>query len=179
MTNPGDLRKLVSKVNSSPRGLQDLLGNVNQGINPHELDHRISPVVDLYPHWSVNRLLAEFKTEEIAGTVGQGTNIEVPEGELWQVVAAECAYENSSSQMDDTSLSVGVLDPSLAKMVSFYTDWTLNAPGTAGTYQVVGGPFPDRFILSGGWNIRGQVNGSNQAVARTMNVKCLYIKLTE
>lgn len=168
----------LSKVNTPPIGLQNLLGNVNQGVNPHELDQIITPSVDLYPHWATNKIRAAFETAEVAGAVGQGLGISVPEGELWQVIAAECAYETVSATTD-TSISVGVMDPTLTTMVSFYTIEFLNVPGLTGDYQVVGGPFPDRFILGGGWSIRGQVNGSTVATVRTMNVKLLYVKLSE
>ena len=178
MTNPKDLRKTASKVNTTPKGLQDLLGNVNQGTNPHELDHKISPIVDLYRFWTVNKVLAKFATAEVAGTVGQGLSVPVPEGELWQIVAASCAFELGGTN-DETMISVGILDSTLTTMISFYQSILPSNLGTATNYQVAGGVFPDSLILSGGWNIRGQVDCSILATARTMTLQILYKKLTE
>ena len=178
MTNPRDLQKLVSKVNSSPRGLQDLLGNVNQGINPHELDHKISPTVDLYPFWSSNKILATQVNGDIAGTVGQYVAVPVPEGELWQVIAASAHYDTIAAT-DDTHISVGVLAQNLSQFVSFHDNVILNSPGAAGSHTVAGGSFGDRFVLSGGWNIAGLVNGSSVGTVREMSVVVLYVKLTE
>lgn len=181
MTNIRDKLIYLSKVNTPPVGLQNLLGNVNQGVNPHELDHKITPVVDLYPHWAVNKLKTELSFGEVAGTSGEGLTINVPDGELWQVVAASAHYENVSAGNDDTNIGIGIADSSDAvTTIVSVNSFGVNSPGAVGQFgSVAGCAFPDRFILSSGWGIRGEVISSSQAGVRTMYVKVVYVKLTE
>lgn len=84
MTSPRDKRLTKSKVNQPPRGLQSLLGNVNQGVNPHELNHVIQPTTDLLPFWSVDKQKSESKITVVSTVLG-GSTIVVPDGKLWRV----------------------------------------------------------------------------------------------
>jgi len=174
MSGPGD-KLLLSKVNAVPRGLQDFLGNVNQGINPQQLDPLVSPSVDLFPFYQVDNLRARLEVDTgVPGALGFGVDVEVPEGEIWQVIAASASYKTIGAGTDDTSISVGIYDPSLTVMTAIYTAAETNVVGSVGANQTVGGPFPDRLFLSSGWRVRGQVNGTNQVTPRQMTLQFIY-----
>lgn len=74
----------MSRINRVPRGLQDLLGNINQGENPDELLEGVRAGFDIQPLWLLERL----RTRRVTGT--NPTNftqyqITVPTNELWLV----------------------------------------------------------------------------------------------
>ena len=175
MTRPADKNRIVSKVNTTPRALQSLLGNVNQGINPHELDHRISPNVDLYPHWAANSLRSILNSQSIAGTVGQGITEVVPDGETWQVIAASVTKVKASTTTE-YDLAIQLIDPSQAAGCSIFSR-QLKPYGITAGIPAVGGLMPDRFLLPSGWGIRGQVMESNNNPNTTMTLRIIYILL--
>jgi len=179
MTRPFDKRMRVSKVNAPPRGLQNLLGNVNQGINPHELDQKISPVVDLYPHWAVDRIKQALESGNVAGTVGQGLQIIVPEGELWQPIGLSLTYATTAAT-NDLGISVGIFEPSQQTMTRTGNQvWTQNIGGAVGNRITASSNFAQRFVLSGGWGVRGEVDASDVVTARAMVLSLTYISLKD
>ena len=179
MTRPQDKRIFLSKVNTPPVGLQDLLGNVNQGVNPHDLDHKISPGVDLYPHYTSNRLEIATASAEVAGITGQGVGIPIPEGQIWQPIALSAEYELQGTNADDTQFSVGVQRLGTGYYVPFHTSFDLNYPGTAGDFGVACGPTGQRFFVSGGWQFWAQVDAAVQTDVRTMTINVFYARLTD
>lgn len=177
MTSPRDKRQTASKVNATPIGLQSLLGNVNQGVNPHELNHEIQPIVDLLPFWSSRRLIKESDTQSLSIVHGQGINLTVPEGELWLPIAAHFECGNFATATDDISLTVGIVPPLNVGMVSFNSTDVLNNPGSAGSTARACIAFPQAFILSGGWSVRGEINGASNTTARNCTLETLYVKM--
>lgn len=165
---------LISKVNTPPRALQFLLGNVNQGINPHDLDGVVQPIVDLYPHYTTAQLRQEISSASIAGTVGQGLTILVPEGEVWQVVAC--------SVMKDVAFTgtwqrimIGIQDPRLAAPCWIAVDEG-TTPGISLGRSAAAIALPDRFLLPPGWGIRGEVGAATSNNNTTMTVNVTYVR---
>lgn len=176
MTNPRDKSTLVSKVNATPIGLQNLLGNVNQGINPHELDHKISPTVDLFPFWSQQKTRFATETGSVAGTIGQGIEIEVPEGELWVPLAMEGAFPVAGVG-NEIAISVGILPEITGNMVAVASVYQ---NGVAANGRVVASiAFPNRFIMSGGQAFGCQVDQATSTLAQTMSLEVMYVRLND
>ena len=77
----------MSRINTPPIGLQDLLGSKNFGDNPSDLLEQVRPVVDLLPFWGTQKL--KFAAES-ATTAGAGSVVEldVPENENWAILSA-------------------------------------------------------------------------------------------
>ena len=177
MTNPRDKRLLISKVNASPKGLQSLLGNVNQGVNPHELDHVVSPGVDLYPHWAADKTLVKSETTSVVPSPGNGMTITVPEGEIWQPIAIGGVV--SMLIAVEYAFSVGILNPASLTHTTVASAVTDQAAVATNNQLRAGYVFPNRFFLSGGWGIRFQYNWSTSVAARSITLNVLYVKITE
>lgn len=170
----------VSRINTPPKGLQNLLGNINQGINPSNLSQEVYGVTDLYPHWTANKLDVAFATAEVAGVTGQGVGIAIPEGEIWQPLALSMEYELVGTNADDTGISVGIQKLGTGYYVAlFRSDQAVNAVGAAGEFQIACGPLTERFYLDGRWQFWAQVDGAAQSNVRTMTIQVLYAKLSD
>lgn len=79
----------MSKINSPPLGLQDLLGSQNFGDNPDELARTVFGGVDLIPFLGSSRLSYARATESNTLTIGGGiAPLTVPEGEAWYLLGA-------------------------------------------------------------------------------------------
>ena len=72
----------MSKINRVPRGLQDILGNTAQGVNPAELRQEVMPSLDMLPLWLVEKTEWTRFVGSFAATFQQNT-IQVPAGEMW------------------------------------------------------------------------------------------------
>ena len=179
MTNPRDLRKLVSKVNTTPKGLQSLLGNVNQGINPHELNHLVTPGVDLFQFYGVDKLKGFSNSSAQAPVTGWAVDVTVPEGKLWQIVAAGVAINVAAT--DETGIGLRLRNPggisnTVDIPIASFPPITSQVHSGV-TVNQVGLVFPNRFFLSAGWLIRGIVLGTNDADSTTMTVTVAAIEI--
>lgn len=174
MTRPRDAKLRLSKVNTPPRGLQSFLGNVNQGVNPHELDHTISPTVELSPFWGIDQVKGGLASLSISGTVGQGVTVVVPPGQVWQVIAASC--DMSLVATESLGLSLNIQDPSGGIMQAVVSeDYIIGTPSV--TRLSTGLVFTPHLILPTGWGLRGMVTMATDATNRTMEVNYMYIPL--
>jgi len=163
----------MSKINTPPRGLQNFLGNVNQGVNPSDLDQQVNPTVDLVPFWGTDKLKSIVSGASIAGTLGQGITVEVPEGELWIPIAASGQYFVAQAQTRQISLRV--VDQSGGGL-SIIANGRIDSASL--TAEVTCGlAFPNRFILPSSWGIRCQIDETSSATAATMEVNIFYYKL--
>lgn len=162
-----------SKVNTPPRGLQDFLGNVNQGVNPHELNHTVNPGVDLIPFWGVDKTTTTIASGSVNGTIGQGIELRVPSGEIWMPVAVSGQYFYAIG--NTRAISLRLQTPSGGGLV-IVANARVAAAAAAG--ELTCGAFiPSRFILPTDWGFRCQVDESDNAAASTMEVNITYYKI--
>ena len=174
MTDPRQENKKVSKINQPPRGLQDFLGNVNQGINPHELDHRVAPGVDLVPFWGVDKIRMLVNTGNVTGAVGQGIELAVPAGEVWIPIAVSGDWFLLTTEIGRIALHM--TDPAgNARTVIAKSELVTAGAGTEAIS--CGLAFPQRFVMPTGWKFRCQVETSTVAGAQSMSVDVMYYRL--
>ncbi|GAG61667.1 unnamed protein product, partial [marine sediment metagenome] len=170
MTNPRELNK--SKVNSPPRGLQYFLGNVNQGLNPHELNHEVQPIADLVPFWGVDKTVSSVVGGNIVKTIGQGIEMLVPEGEVWYMVAASAQCFASATFA--LAISLRIVAPGGGLLTTIATGIAFPAPSVwelhAGTL------FTQPFILPTGYGFKLQVDMSDNAAASDVEINATYYR---
>jgi len=73
----------MSRINRLPRGLQDLLGSKNFGVNPSEMGQQVAPIHDLFPHWASERLVARTTTATAPAAQTNVQTFTVPDDEVW------------------------------------------------------------------------------------------------
>lgn len=173
MTNPRDKSKNASMIATSPRGLQDLLGNINQGVNPHDLSHTVSGVIDLTPFWSTDKLQMNANLGAITA-VGDYVSFEVPTGEVWRPVNVT-AHLNSQTANDETRLSVVYKDPT--GRVFSLVDGDLYTEATGNDLYYLGYQFTNVMLLPSGWTIGAVVNQFSHAGAENLTVRLAYVRL--
>lgn len=175
MTRPKDAFQRVSKVNTAPRGLQSLLGNVNQGINPHELAHQLSPGIDLYPFLVIDKKrwgggLAAYTA------VGDLIGVTVPEGEVWAVDNFSGIIPGYGTAGDTIRFAIVYAD---ASGNHHYLDqsplWTRSA--TADLYSL-GHHFDSPLMLPPGWGLFVLIQEMTTAVTVYASYRYTYAKLT-
>lgn len=72
----------MSKINRTPKGLQDIFGNTAAGVNPSNLLQDVRPSIDLLSLWLIEKTESVTLTASF-GAVFQQQTIRVPQGELW------------------------------------------------------------------------------------------------
>jgi len=98
----------MSRVNTTPKTLQDLLGNTAAGINPSELLNDVRPTTDLFPLWAIDKQDYVTFNGQIAAVFQQQT-IRVPRGEVW-IPMFMSADITSNGFNEEFRLVVGVAD---------------------------------------------------------------------
>jgi len=74
----------VSKIQTTPKGFQDVLGLKNFGQNPSELLDAVRPIVDIGSFYAQNFL--DIAREDITNfALNDSVALEVPNGESWYV----------------------------------------------------------------------------------------------
>lgn len=84
----------MSKINTTPVGLQDFLGSKNFGRNPSELGQVVSPSLDLKPFLGVYEQRLARATDLRTG-VGVCCSLTVPEGEAWYLIAVSARIDGA------------------------------------------------------------------------------------
>lgn len=91
----------MSQINRPPRGLQDLLGSLNFGKNPANLDQNVWPGIDMLAFWALD---AQFVRRDTGGDLTTPAAVvnsyDVPFGEVWVPItfSCKCAYTNVGDQ---------------------------------------------------------------------------------
>jgi hypothetical protein len=98
----------MSRINRVPRGLQDLLGSHNLGVNPADMSEQVRPTIDMFPHWAGERLTT-FRTTsaDIAGT-GTAQTYQIPNGEAWIPLFISTTIQGFESVGDQASISIRI-----------------------------------------------------------------------
>ena len=177
MTNPRDKRLLISKVNTPPKGLQSLLGNVNQGLNPHELAHAVSPSVDLFPHWAIDKMKVNSATSSYAPGPGTGQTITVPAGELWMPISIAGSFSMLIAQ--EYEFTLGIIDPAASMATTIAVARTDAACRATNQLLRVGVVLPERFFVPAGWGFRQEFSWATSATPRSSTLNVQYIKVTD
>lgn len=84
----------MSRINRLPWGLQNLLGSTAQGDNPSNLEESVRPILDVTPHYELERL----NSQSVSGAntaIGGSETITIPDGEVWEIVTISCSALNS------------------------------------------------------------------------------------
>jgi hypothetical protein len=127
-----------------------------------------------------NRLDIAFATAEVSGVTGQGVDLTIPEGEIWQPMAFSAEYELALTTADDTCISAGIQKLGTGYYVAMaHSTPVQNYPGAAAGFIVASGVIPTRFLLDGRWQFHAQVDSAAQTTVRTMTLQVLYAKLTD
>lgn len=177
MTSPKKQPRGLSKVNQVPRGLQSLLGNVNQGMNPDELDNVISGQVDLLPFWASDKIRFERTTISAAApTAASRANVTVPEGEVWVpiVVSALCTI-----RIGDIIRIGTVLRIPDGNFMSLGLPAT-SGPNTATNAEIIyaGGFVDQTLVLPAGHSFTAEIQASEvQTGTVSLTSSVLYYKL--
>lgn len=167
----------MSKINQTPIGLQSLLGNVNQGVNPSELDGNVSPGVDLLPFWGYEKTKFRVVGGSVAHTVGQGTEMVVPTGEVWLPIAVSADSFNLTTQEGILALHItdnlGATRTVIAQS-AFQAD-------SGNTQRVACGViFSTRFLMGAGMRFRAEWNSAiGPATNSTMNIDLTYYSIRD
>lgn len=98
----------MSRINTTPKTLQDLLGNTAAGVNPSELLQEVRPSFDMFPLWAIDK--HDFVTfNGSLAAMFQQQVIEVPEGEVWIPLAMSA--ELTSTVLNETfRIAIGIAD---------------------------------------------------------------------
>lgn len=165
----------MSKVNTTPRGLQSLLGNVNQGENPNQLNQVINPTTDLFPFWSVDKTRFRVVAGSVAHTIGQGVELVVPEGKLYIPTAVSTDGFNLNGQGG----SIGVHITDAAGNVRAIVASSLYLPDLGATQTVYCGvAFPNRFVMTPGQRFRSQwLIAEGPTTNATLSIDLYYVEL--
>jgi len=77
----------VSRIQSSPRGLQDALGLQNFGRNPDELSNIVMPTFSIGQLYSADRLAVVRQNETWTGSSPSDKTVElqIPVGQIWYI----------------------------------------------------------------------------------------------
>lgn len=88
----------MSRIQSPPRGLQDLLGTQNFGQNPNELSQTVVPVVNMGNFYQLDKTFTPRQTVNFPVSPGVQPGdravIEVPAGQMWYVWKLSAAVSN-------------------------------------------------------------------------------------
>jgi len=165
----------VSKINQTPRGLQSLLGNVNQGVNPSDLSQVVSPGVDLFPFWAVEKTKFQLQGASVAHVVGQGIELIVPEGKLWMPLVVSSNGFNLSGQ--GGQISIHITDNSAtARPVLAVSEYNPDRGVTVGV--ACSAVLQKPFVMSAGNRFRAEWLGADGPNTNSsFNIDLMYIEI--
>jgi len=85
----------MSRINRVPKGLQDLLGSQNLGVNPSDLSAIVQTMHDMFPHWAADRLTTYRSPTATAAANTNVNSIVIPNGEAWIPIEASVDCEQT------------------------------------------------------------------------------------
>lgn len=164
----------MSKINSLPKGLQELLGNTSQGKNPDELSNVVYGNFDILPFWGIDKTIAQVVSANTVHVVGQGIDMNVPEGEAWYLKAA--SGSSFLATTESGRLSLHISNPAGTVRVTIGQSAYITAKLL--TEEIVAPAImPSGFILPSGWSLRSQWEGVDAGLANTMSLDAIFYRI--
>lgn len=152
-------------INQIPEGFLDLIKATTGGRNPTVLSDQVVPTVDMTPFYFPRSLSQRFYVGAFSA-VGSDAFIEVPNGEIWNLLALDVSYVPViAGQVIGYQVEIGQLPNAASPLNSvaiFDNDDISVAPGVPGS-SVRSKTFPGGLLLPPGVTIRTTVTQSNIA----------------
>lgn len=159
----------MSQINRPPKGLQDVLGSKNFGVNPNQLSQSVVPTVDIGQFYTAD--LMDIARDDVTNlTLLDQAELTIPTGEVWFVYKLNLygndanndfttrAYidlprNNVAGTPDAFHLEPMIYDASAVGVDQFTVERPLNAwfpSGTQFVHQLIfySGTIPSIFDLS-------------------------------
>lgn len=88
----------MSQINRPPKGLQDVLGSKNFGVNPSNLGQAVVPTIDIGQFYIAD--LMDIARDDVTGiAVLDQAEIEVPTGEVWFVFSVDLYINDANNDL--------------------------------------------------------------------------------
>lgn len=167
----------MSRINTAPRALQDLLGNTAAGVNPSTLADVVRPSFDMLPFWSVDKTDYVQFAGQIAAVFQQQT-IRVPEGEIW-VPLSMSADITGTVIGEFFSIVVGVANDANIIRVHLGEGETKPFNGQSSALETVAATYTWSMLqpVPAGNYFYVQCHRFNAAAARNVNFRVRFIRL--
>lgn len=165
----------MSKINTTPRGLQEFAGNTAQGQNPDELSRIVGPNVDIVPYWSVDKTKAISATGAVTGS-GFGVTIPVPTSEIWVPLVAS-AVITGLDPGDTVRVQLEILSPADLRVAYGQPFDAVGSVAVNDRYSI-GHLFPQRILIPSGWKFTAIVEAETfTQPSENLTFSMIYVEL--
>lgn len=159
------------RIQQYPFGFLATLNAKSTGETPTETEQRLRLSMEMLPYYLASIPIQSAGSSNAAASVaGNSTNVQIPQGEAWQVIAAKASIVGGTAgQPGSVGFSIGPPDGSNACVVAYQPPLTIIA-----ATQVIEAPWgaPAPVIFGPGTLFYGVLEASTTAL--TLSVRVLY-----